>query len=173
MSEDLRQLMVPFQLGNNAKKVFYHTFDELYRQHASDGSIDHNYSIWAVNPLTYEGEVYGIVTSRDAPTVAGKQIDPSTFRDTTSDDLAVQTPIRIVLYMKFGEITTYNKFFTRFRQPGAKSSKQLIHDFDSHILDAHMFSKGGKLVTGQRTKLLKLTDSQWRSRVCVLNTEPG
>ena len=169
----LNEIMEPFKEGNNANRVYYNTFDELYRQHASDGSIEHNYSIWTVNPLTYKDEVYAIVTSRDAATGIGHKgkdlaLDPSAYRTVTSDELQVETPMRLIFYMKLGSIDTYNKFFVRFQSPGAKSSRQLMHDFDSHILDIHSFDGDGNLLTGQRTKILKLTKGQWREKTCVL-----
>ncbi|MBC8550170.1 MAG: hypothetical protein H8D23_11045 [Candidatus Brocadiales bacterium] len=165
--------MTPFIEGNNANRVYYNTFDELYRQHASDGSIEHNYSIWTVNPLTHKDEVYAIVTSRDAATgitVDGKDLalDPSAYRKLTSDEVEVETPMRLIFYMKLGSIETYNKFFVRFQSPGSKSSRQLMHDFDSHILDVHSFDEEGNLLTGQRKQVLKLTKAQWREQTCVL-----
>lgn len=166
MSEDLRQLMEPFQLGNSSKRKYFHTFDELYRQSSVDHSISHNYSIWSVEPTTYQDEAYAVVVSRDAP---NDSQDPAIFRNKTSDEIQLDTSMRMILYMKFGEFTSYHKFFKRFQGPGAKSSHQLIHDFDFAILDAHLFSKDGDLLTGMRNDILKLTPSQWRSLVCVLN----
>jgi len=162
-SGDSQSWMQPFHDGDQSNTKFYFTLDEMYRQQ-QNGALSHSYSCWSVRPIVYEEAVYGQVICLN---LDGVDIDPVKFKEEDSETMQIpeEAGIKLIIYMKFGDIDVYTGFFRKVRSTTTRASSQLIRDYTEQILDIHWFDTNNDLIIGRREKALKLTKSQWHNKV--------